>query len=575
MTASPLKKRWKIAPPLSQEAARGLADYSPILQQILFHRGYRTPEAAQAYLAAQPPADTSPWLLSGMEAAVDRLLWAIRKRQSIVVYGDYDADGVTATALLKLVLQAFGADVQGYIPNRFEEGYGLNREALNYLRQQGTDLVITVDCGARSPSEVAEAEKQGLDLIITDHHQPGAEIPPAIAVINPHLPGDPYPDKNLAGVGLAYKLACALIERAPEAGLLIPFWLEPQDFLDLVALGTITDLAPLIGENRALVRLGLQRLRSPIRQGIMSLIGVSNLTPSSLTSWSVSFQLGPRLNAAGRLDTAYSALHLLTTTDLEEAGRLAQELHNQNKERQKIMLEIQQQAEAIIQEEDPEALLLFAGHADFNEGVIGLAASRLTEQYYRPAIVAKIGEQETRASCRSIPEFHITQALDECADLLIRHGGHAAAAGFTVRTHDLGELVARLKEIARRQLADQDLRPTLVADAEVKLSDLHPSLLKDLEWLEPTGFGNPRSRFVSRQVRVSHYRLVGQNQEHLKLTLTDGRITFDAIAFRQGYWASAMPPYIDVLFTFETNEYNGQKTLQLNVQDLRPAGAVD
>lgn len=575
MATSPLKKRWKIAPRISREAAQQLEGFSPILQQILFHRGYHTTEAAQAYLAALPPEGTSPWRLSGMEAAVQRILWAIQKRQSIIIYGDYDADGVTATALLKLALQALGAEVQGYIPNRFEEGYGLNLEALNNLRQQGADLIITVDCGVRSPAEVAEAQRQGLDLIITDHHQPGPEIPPACAVINPHLPGDPYPEKNLAGVGLAYKLACAVIEQAPVAGLTVPSWLDPQDFLDLVALGTITDLAPLTGENRSLVRLGLQRLRSPVRQGVMSLIGVAGLNPALINAGSVSFQLGPRLNAAGRLETAYNALNLLTTTDLNEAGRLAQLLHNQNKERQKIMQEIQERAEAIIQQEDPQGLLLFAAAPDFNEGVIGLAASRLTEQYYRPSIVARIGESETRGSCRSIPEFHITQALDECRDLLIRHGGHSAAAGFTVRNRDLEELITRLKAIARRQLADQDLRPTLEADAEVQLSDLHPSLLKELEWLEPTGFGNPRCRFISRGVRVTRYRVIGQDQTHLKLTLSDGRITFDAIAFRQSHWAAAMPPVIDILFTFETNEYNGQSMLQLNVQDLRPADADD
>ncbi len=506
--------------------------------------------------------------LLGVPQAVDRIRFAIRKHEPIAIYGDYDADGVTATALLTHALDGSGADVRGYIPNRFEEGYGLNTEALDSLRADGVGLVITVDCGMRSPREVDHARRIGLDLIITDHHSPGGETLDALAIINPKQPGDPYPDKRLAGVGLAYKLACALLE--PDGASLDPDAPAGQ-YLDLVALGTITDLAPLVGENRTLVRAGLKQIRQPHRQGLQSLIGAAQINASRITSEQVSFALGPRLNAAGRLESALDALNLLLATQVDEAARLAQQLDNQNRERQQITRQIQAHAEQIALAEDPDALLLIAVDESYNSGVIGLAASRLTEQYYRPAIVAARGVEFTRASCRSIPEFHITHALDECADLLVRHGGHSAAAGFTVSNANLPELIERLQAIAYRELAELDLRHSLRVDALVTLSDLRPELLRDLNALQPTGVDNPPAVFASQGLRVLRSKKVGADEAHLKLAVSDGRITYDAIAFRQGYWQDSLPLYIDLVYNFEKNEFNGRETLQLNVRDLRPS----
>jgi single-stranded-DNA-specific exonuclease len=307
----------------------------------------------------------------------------------------------------------------------------------------------------------------------------------------------------------------------------------------------------------------------------MSLIGVSGLSAPRITAEHISFALGPRLNAAGRLDSALAALDLLLTRDVAQAAYLAQLLDNQNRERQQMTREIQTHAESLALAEDPGALLLFAADEGYNPGVVGLAASRLVEQYYRPAIVAQRGEEYTRGSCRSIPEFHITRALDECADLLVRHGGHAAAAGFTLRNQHLPELVQRLKAIAQRELGALDLRPTLRADIEVRLSDLRPDILREMALLQPTGQGNPPAVFVTRQARVTRSRAVGKDNAHLKLTVTDGRLTFDAIAFRQGHWLSQLPPLVDLLFAFEVNEYNGRSELQLNVRDLKPAGAPE
>jgi single-stranded-DNA-specific exonuclease len=558
-----LSKRWEVAEPLPPQADQELIGYPPILRQILYNREYRTHEQARIFLEAQSPPDCDPNNILNLPLAVERISHAIQNRERIVVYGDYDADGVTATALLVLALKSLGAEVREYIPNRFDEGYGLNLDALQTISSEGGGLIITVDCGIRSWDEAEYARSVGMDLIITDHHFPLGTVPPAFAVINPKQSGDMYPEKNLAGVGLAYKLIEGLFssERYPE--------LKPEHYLDLVALGTVADLVPLIGENRSLVRSGLELIRQPIRQGIMALIGVSGVTPARISTSEISFALAPRLNASGRLESALASLQLLTSQDPMKAGQLAQWLEIQNRDRQKITREIQAKSEQRIIKDDQIPWLLFDADPDYNAGVVGLAASRLTEQYYRPSIIASIGEEFTRGSCRSIPEFHITDALDQCKDILEHHGGHAAAAGFTVRNELLQELVFRLDAIAKEKLENVDLRPRIFAEAEIPLSELKPDLLKYLNWLQPTGMGNPTPIFMSTGLMVTHQKAVGAEGAHLKLTVTDGKITYDAIAFRQGYWFAQLPPKIDLMYTFELNEFNGQVSLQLNVKDIR------
>jgi single-stranded-DNA-specific exonuclease len=568
-------KYWQIAPHLTPEADRSLKDFQQPLRQILFNRGYATPSSALNFLSATPPPNSEPTNLLGMELAISRLESAISHGEKIAIYGDYDVDGVTATALLVQVLSLLGTQVEGYIPNRFDEGYGLNNKALDNLHERGIGLVVTVDCGIRSLEEANHARELGLDLIITDHHHPADELPQAIAVINPKQPGDTYPNKDLAGVGLAFKLAKALIESLETSGQLKNITIEDADLLDLVALGTVADLAPLIDENRTLVRSGLAAIRKPRRQGLQALIGASGLIASRINASDIGFMLGPRLNAAGRLDSALAAYELLTTTDVHQAGILAQRLDIQNRERQKITREIQAKAEEMALAEDPDTLLLFAADPEFNPGVVGLAASRLSERYYRPAIVAHIGSSHTRASCRSIPEFHITDALDHYAELMDHHGGHAAAAGFTVQNENLQLLIEGLRGIAEQQLSDKDLRPILRADLEIQLSDLVPEILEQLDVLQPTGYGNPQAVFVSRELKVMDHRLVGKDSSHLKLSLSDGWITYDAIAFGQGYWHESMPLFVDVIYNFERNEFNGIERLQLRVQDIKPTNSQD
>ena len=562
-------KRWLVCAPITPLANEALAAFSPIMRQVLFNRGYATDEAARAYLHAEANFNPSPYQMTGILASVDRVRFALGHNEPIAIYGDYDVDGVTATALLVQALRALGGNVRGYIPNRFDEGYGLNNEALSALKTDGIKLVISVDCGIRSPDETAYAQTIGLDLIISDHHQPAAgDLPLAYAVINPKQVGDSYPDKDLAGVGVAYKIVQALFDSSEKGAE----GFQVEDLLDLVALGTVADLAPLVGENRMLVRKGLQKLRETKRQGLFSLAAVSDLPLPRITATSIGFILGPRLNAAGRLESAQAAFELLTTTDIKTAGELAQQLNVQNRQRQEITRKIQAEAEAIALADDPAADLFFAVHPDFNIGVVGLAAARLVDSYYRPAVVGQISAETTRCSCRSIPEFNITEALDQCKDLLIRHGGHAAAAGFSIRNENLEALKIRLKYLAMEQLRGRDLRQTLTADTEVPLSDLKPELLKHLEYLQPTGYGNPEAVFVSRNVRVTNSRTVGVESKHLKLVVTDGRVTFDAIGFRLGHLQSDLPLWVDLLFTFESNEFNGRISLQLNLKDVKPAG---
>jgi single-stranded-DNA-specific exonuclease len=563
-----LKKIWEVAPPVPTQTRSQLSKYNPVMRQLLFNRGIETQEQAEVYLEHEGSL-YDPFLLIGMDAAVERIARAIRQAEHIAVYGDYDVDGVTATSLMVQVLRSLGGKVKPYIPDRFEEGYGLNNAALDQLAEDEVTLILTVDCGIRSLAEAAHAQEKGLDLVISDHHEPKAELPAAVAVINPKQRGDPYPEKNLAGVGLAYKIAQALLQKLRgDAG-------QADAWLDLVAVGTVADIVPLSGENRAMVKAGLTLLRQGQRQGLRSLAGAAGFkTSENLSARDIGFMLGPRLNAAGRLESAMAAFDLLMAEDYQVAGPLALQLDDQNRERQRLTQSMQLEAEDLFAEYETAPLLIFAYKPEFDfrsAGLVGLVASRLTEAYYRPSIVACRENGFIRASCRSIPEFHITQALDECADLLVRHGGHAMAAGFTVQEENLSGLMNSLNAIAERELAQRELRPVLHADLELALRDLRPELLTDLDQLEPTGLGNRSAYFISRNLQIKRVILMGSEKQHLKLVVSDGRITYDAVAFRMGHLAERLPGRIDLLYAFERNFYNGRVTLQLMVRDIKPS----
>jgi len=559
-------KRWNILPRIDEKTDRILESYPSFMRQILYNRGVRSLEEAEAFLyAREEPAD--PFVLIGMEKAVNRLLTAIANGEKIVVYGDYDVDGVTATVMMVEALRAFGGEVERYIPNRFDEGYGLNCDAIEFLAAEGARVILTVDCGIRSPKEADRARELGVDLIISDHHHPKGELPRAYALICPKQEGDPYPDKELAGVGVAFKILQGLFIRT-NANMH-----KADEWLDLVALGTVADIVPLTGENRVLVKKGLQRIRTGSRIGLNSLAGVAQRSIHQITASDIGFILGPRLNAAGRMESALLAYDLLISRDWQEAGLIAQQLDIQNHERQRATQRAQEKAEQAIK--DPAAMrIIHSFDTEYSSGIVGLVASKLVEQYYRPAVIGQVENDVIRASCRSISEFHITAALDECADLLVRHGGHAMAAGFTLRKENEEKFIERLQSIAARELAGLDLRPEIKADMEIEINRIKPEFYVELEKLQPTGMGNPTPVFISRAVTVDGMRLMGKEGAHISFDIRNSAIK-RAVAFNQARWYDIWreeKPRFDIAYTIDINHYNGQDTQQINIRDMKKSG---
>lgn len=564
-----LKKRWSIAPVAPSIQFSRLSEYPPLLAQIFFNRGITDSDVARRFVAGDS-ADADPFLMNGMDAAVDRIRRAIRSGEPIAVYGDFDADGVCSTVLLTQTLRSIGAQVRPYIPHRMNEGYGLNKEALVELKEKGVRVVVTVDCGIRSLQEVDDGTELGIDMIVTDHHSVGAVLPRACAVVNPKQANDPYPFKEFAGVGIAFKLSQALLrwQKDPSSPNAQPV-IEDQ-LADLVALGTVADLVPLIGENRTLVTRGLKRLNATERPGLAALMQLAGARSRKIDASTIGYFLGPRLNAAGRIDTARTAYKLLMTQYPGEAEKLAAELESTNRERQRLTDEMVNIARGQVAAISPRELILIAGGTEFPEGVIGLIAGKLQEENYRPAIALSYKENVMRGSARSIPEFNIVAALDECASLLVRHGGHAAAAGFTVENKNYDALHARLRGIAQRELSSLELSPTLVIDCEVSLGEMNWQILEAVEQLAPFGYGNREPIFLTRGAIVRNARLVGT--EHLSLILTDGTLVWDAIAFRQKDFysqLSSLPQPVDVVYSLASRTWQGESRLQLEVKDLR------
>lgn len=556
-------KRWVVQPRIDAVTDGILEPYPPYMRQILYNRGIRSLEEAEEYLNATTIL-SDPFRLLDMQKAVDRLLQARDAGEPIVVYGDYDVDGVTATVMMVEVLRVLGAQVHRYIPNRFEEGYGLNEEAIRILADSGAKLILTVDCGIRSPQEADFARTLGVELIISDHHHPKEELPAAFAVICPKRENDPYPDKDLAGVGVAYKIAQGLFQRAGIKDR------SAEEWLDLVALGTVADIVPLTGENRVMVRRGIHLIRMGRRPGLNALAGVAGKNIQQVSAADIGFILGPRLNAAGRMESALQAYDLLIGDSIDSVGRAAQILEDQNSERQKATRKAQEKAQQELV--DPSSLnIITAFDAEFSSGIVGLVASKLAENFYRPAVVGQIEDDHIRASCRSIPEFHITKALDECSELLIRHGGHAMAAGFTVSLEHSTELVERLRSIANRELAGLDLRPVLRADIDLDIGSLKPSIFSQLEQLQPTGMGNPAALLISRGVEIDGMKLMGKEGTHISFSVRGCKIN-RAVAFNQAQWYEVWQqerPRFDIAYSIEVNRFFDVETLQLNIRDMK------
>lgn len=564
-------KNWVVPVALPDAVNECLSDYPGIFRQILYNRGIHDAEGAFRFISADLEIH-SPFLLKDIDHAVARILRAIEKSEKIMIFGDYDVDGVTATVLLYELIRDMNGQVMKFIPNRFDEGYGFSMDALQSITEYQPELVITVDCGVRSVQEIERANELGMDIIVTDHHQPHEELPTAFAIVCPKQPGDEYPFKELSGVGISYKLAEAVCTQSGNDLTSNGRW------LDLVALGTIADLAPLVDENRALVRKGLEVIRRGERPGLVTLAKVSGIDIRKTTSENIGFMLGPRLNAAGRLSSAEKAFRLLISNFPDECAKLALNLDYENSERQDLTRKIQQQVESEV-ESAQEQWLLFDANPEFNEGVIGLAASRLAETYYRPSIIGTINGEYLRASCRSIPEINITNLLDQVADLLVQHGGHSMAAGLTMEARNQEILFKKLSALIEGEINGEDLHQTIEADAEVSLPELHPKLLDYFPLLEPTGNGNPPPLFVARSVEILYPRAIGRDNKHLRFRLRNttsqtgkktSRVVFDAVAFNFGYLQEEMSheSLADILFSYEWNEYNGNRNLQLSVRDI-------
>lgn len=554
--------RWNLLPPVPDGHQLRSGGFSRIIAQLLFNRGLTAAAEVDAFLAADERLVTDPFLVPGMHEAAARLYRALLSGEKIAVYGDFDADGVTSTALLVEGLAMLNCQAIPYIPHRLNEGYGVNIPALETLSRQGVSLVITVDCGITAVQEVKRAQKLGMDIIITDHHTPQDEIPQAAAVVNPKLPGSSA-SHNLAGVGVALKLLQALFHNMGKGGM-------ADSLLDLVALGTVADMMPLLGENRYLVSRGLKIVNASPRLGIREIMSSSGSNATFLDSEAISWVIAPRLNAAGRLSHAMKSYTLLTTGSQPEARELAAWLEQTNAERQSLTAKAQTVARHHVMAGEMSPLL-FVSDPDFPTGICGLVAGRLADEFYRPAVVVRTGGKYSGGSCRSIPEFDIFFALSQHRHLFANFGGHAQAAGFSLPTRFLPQLENALKQAAARQLTGVDLRSRIDVDTEVSLSEMGGDTYTSMQKLAPFGQGNPQPVFISRRVEVLNCRAMGDSGSHLRLKIRQGTSTWEAVAFDLGSCIREAVSPLDIVYHVEVDRWNGGQ-LRLNILDFAPSG---
>jgi single-stranded-DNA-specific exonuclease len=557
------RRTWHLPEPL--RPIPGLEAYSPVFRQILHGRGVTKPQHLRPWLDAGLDAAPDPFALKDMRLACDIIGTAVRRGDRIAIYGDYDADGVTASVALARGLRQVGADVLTYIPNRFTEGYGLNLDALRDLHARGTRLVITCDCGTNAV-DVARDRPKGMQLIITDHHEAGRLRPEVEALINPKQSDCSYPFDGLAACGVAYKLLVAL-ERT-----VFPGGLDPTASLDAVALGTVADVVPLRVENRAIVKAGLQQLNERPSPGCKALLQAAGIR-LPVTAEHLAFQLGPRINAAGRLEDAVLALQLLLSDSEEQAAPLAQRLQEQNAERQRLTAAIVREARAEVLAMDDDLPVIVLGSKDWPLGVLGLAASKLVEEFYRPAFIFNIGAEECRGSARSIEGFHLVDCLQRCSRLLDRYGGHAMAAGLTVHPDRFGALRECLEADARQLLERTAFSRPVRVEALAALSDLKPSLHQEIQLLAPFGVGNREPLLITRDAEVLRAETFGTERRHLRVWVRDGTATAEAFAFEKGGSAAHLSPgrRVDLVYALDCDRWDGYDRLRLHLRDLRAA----
>ena len=590
-----MKFRWSVLPAqplLAGQLAKDL-NLLPLLAQCLLNRDLCAPDGICRFLQPRLKNLSDPFLLPNMSAAVERLFRSRQADEPVVIFGDYDVDGVSSTALLFEVLSSLHWNVCYYLPHRIEEGYGLSRQALeNCLNKHPAKVLLAVDCGSSAVESIQLLQERGIDVLILDHHQVSSPAPAALALVNPQLNsktqlcsssstddgdcgnGAGSAFTELCSVGLAFKLAHALIKHGREIGLPGASEFDLRPLLDLVALGTIADLVPLTGENRILVSAGLERLNTTRRPGLIALKQVTKCS-TPLTAFEVAFQLAPRLNAAGRLETAEASLHLILAHDLAEARPLALNLDARNRERQQLERNIAEAAVAAVRLRfKPENdFVIVEGDSQWHIGVVGIVASRVLQQFYRPTIIVGGDGAEWRGSGRSISGFDLAGALRECSDLLVRHGGHAMAAGISILPGRLDDFRVRLNEVARRFLTPDSFQPQLRLDAEVGLEEMTLLCLDQLGQLRPAGQGNPAVQFLARN--LTHDRplqRMGAQKQHVKLWPTDGATLHEGVWWGAGNESLPVGRF-DLAFTPEINVYNGRRSVQLKVLDWRPTGA--
>jgi single-stranded-DNA-specific exonuclease len=570
------RKKWRLLPDGEDtaESLRSALGCSPLAARLLVNRGITTPEEAEAFLYPSYDHLCDPFLLPDAELAAERIKQALRSRERIFVHGDYDSDGVTSAALWTRLLEKLGADVSVHVPHRHRDGYDLRSNFIAQARQEGFRLIITTDCGIQRVEEVEEARAAGLDVIITDHHEPGEELPKATAVVNPHRADSSYPFKNLAGVGVAFRTGEALVR---HLGLSVDAY--RRAYCDLAAIGTVTDIMPILGDNRVFVKHGLAALQETKKPGLRALIASAGLSDKPLTVFSIGFQIGPRINAIGRMDDAKIALDLLLTRDPAQAADLAAQLERANtkrrEEEQRTLAEAMQEA---AQCDIAETACLVLSSATWHGGVIGLVANKVVEAYHRPAILVALDAESGmgHGSARSIRAFNMFEAITACGAHLIEFGGHALAAGFSIAADELPAFASAMNQVAWERLTEEDFLPSLDVDAEVDAAEVTPALLRELRMFEPWGRGNDPLLLVSRGLCILDVKRIGKDMNHLKLLVrSDGMNPTEALMWRAGDLADHLHPgdSLDLCYRPQFNTFNGRTSIQFDVLDLRPSDA--
>jgi single-stranded-DNA-specific exonuclease len=543
----------------------------PLVARLLVLRGIDSPEAADRFLNPTLQHLHNPYLMAGMDAAVQRLRRAIDRREKILIYGDYDVDGTMAVVVLLTALRSLGANVDAHIPHRLTDGYGMRKGVIEQAAAQSFAVVLSVDTGIREHEVIGRARELGIDCIVTDHHLPDDHLPPAFALLNPRRTDCTYPEKNLSGVGVAFKLAQALFS---ENGVCVSDRLL-KSYLKIVAIGTIADVVPLTGENRVIAHFGLEGLRAPVHPGLDALLTACGLAGQAITAGDVGFRIAPRLNAAGRMENARDVIDLFTTTDSARAREIAERLESLNRERQRVETEILGEIAAFMEKHPEKARsysLVLSGDG-WHRGVIGIVAARVVDQYHRPTLIIGVEDGIGQGSGRSIERFHLLNALSRSSDLFDRFGGHAQAAGFTLPADRIGELERRLEHYCRSVLEPEDLEQVLRVDAETNLDEVDDSLWAQLQRLNPYGYGNPTPTLVARNVRLLEMPRI-LKEKHLKFRVAQGAKSFDALAW--GWAGKCASPNsgrpVDLAFALDENVYLGRTSLQLILKDLQVNG---